>query len=272
MKKASVNLTQQFKVYVPSKRLPINEQKRMLAKELQDFLYLYKKDTEQLKLDVYNELETIKAKNVKNVFNEAQLTNFLNKCSEMQLEEIMSAYMKNSKDSSAFLGTSSSNSSKKNGLKQNKNQQLDESLSEKKAKKAQQSANTTIQSGDTTLNRTQLSNSNGGKSVGRVMSDNEEKQHIHGNLNDEDSSICSSNSSLVSNNQKLNVNGSKKRSKERNEHKNNLMKINQASQSIKQAYESNLKQAKLIQIEKNGSIVKEKLTGNMSAMQSLYFK
>jgi hypothetical protein len=113
MKKAASNLTQQFKVYIPSKRLPIYEQKRMLSKELQDFLYIYKKDTELLKIDSNYDIEAQKLKNKKNSFNETLLINFLNKCSEMQLEEIMSSYMKNSKDSSAFLGTNNNNNNKK---------------------------------------------------------------------------------------------------------------------------------------------------------------
>lgn len=108
MKKAASNLSQQFKVYVPSKRLPIFDQKRMLAKELQDFLHIYKRDTEQLKLDYNYDIEAQKQKDKKGSFNEILLINFLNKCTETQLEEIMSSYMKNSKDSSAFLGNKKS--------------------------------------------------------------------------------------------------------------------------------------------------------------------
>jgi hypothetical protein len=108
MKKAAANLSQQFKVYVPSKRLPVFDQKRMLAKELQDFLHIYKKDTEQLKLDYNYDIEAQKQKDRKGSFNEILLINFLNKCTETQLEEIMSSYMKNSKDSSAFLGNKKS--------------------------------------------------------------------------------------------------------------------------------------------------------------------
>ena len=106
MKKAAGNLTQKFKVYVPSKRLPIYDQKRMLSKELQDFLHIYKKDTELLKVDYNYDIEAQRQKDRKGSFNEILLISFLNKCTETQLEEIMSAYMKNSKDSSAFLGTS----------------------------------------------------------------------------------------------------------------------------------------------------------------------
>ena len=108
MKKAAANLSQQFKVYVPSKRLPIFDQKRMLAKELQDFLHIYKKDTEQLKLDYNYDIEAQKQKDRQGSFNEILLINFLNKCTETQLEEIMSSYMKNSKDSTAFLGNKKS--------------------------------------------------------------------------------------------------------------------------------------------------------------------
>jgi hypothetical protein len=104
MKKASKNLSHEFKVYVPSKRLPVNEQKRMLSKQLKDFLQIYQKDTEQIKIKQSSELEIEKVKNYKKLFNETALISLLNKSTEIQLEEIMSLYMKNSKDSSAFLG------------------------------------------------------------------------------------------------------------------------------------------------------------------------
>jgi hypothetical protein len=104
MKKAAANLSQEFKVYVPSKRLPVNEQKRMLSKQLKDFLQIYQKDTEQIKTRLSVELEIEKVKNYKKSFNENSLIALLNRSTEMQLEEIMSVYMRNSKDSSAFLG------------------------------------------------------------------------------------------------------------------------------------------------------------------------
>lgn len=106
MKKAAVNLSQQFSVYIPSKRLQLFEQKRMLSKQLQDFLHIYRKDTDHLRLDSSTDAEIQKYKLKNKLFHDTALTNFLNKCTEAQLEEVMSSYMRNSKDSATFLGIS----------------------------------------------------------------------------------------------------------------------------------------------------------------------
>lgn len=66
IKKAAPNLSQEFKVYVPSKRLPLSEQKRMLAKQLHDFLHIYRKDTEQIRIEISSQLEIERKKIDKN--------------------------------------------------------------------------------------------------------------------------------------------------------------------------------------------------------------
>lgn len=109
LKKAAPNLSQEFKVYVPSKRLPINEQKRMLAKQLHDFLHIYRKDTEQLRVELNFQLENERKKHRSHLINEKEFQNLLYKLNESQLEELMSTYMKNSHDSSVFLGINKSN-------------------------------------------------------------------------------------------------------------------------------------------------------------------
>ena len=60
MKKAAPNLSQEFKVFVPSRKLPLCEQKRMLAKELHDFLHIYRKDTGQIRVDLAGHLDAEK--------------------------------------------------------------------------------------------------------------------------------------------------------------------------------------------------------------------
>jgi hypothetical protein len=106
IKKAAPNLSQEFKVYVPSKRLPLNEQKRMLAKQLHDFLHVYRKDTEQIRIELNSQLEVERKKYSNKLIDEKAFQTLLYKCSESELEEIMSIYMKNSQDSSVFLGSS----------------------------------------------------------------------------------------------------------------------------------------------------------------------
>ncbi len=104
IKKATPNLSQDFNVYVPSKRLPLSEQKRMLAKQLYDFLHIYRKDTEQIRFEIATQLESEKRKHAERLVDERGFLSLLHKCNEMQLEEIMSVYMKKSQDSSVFLG------------------------------------------------------------------------------------------------------------------------------------------------------------------------
>ena len=105
IKKASPNLSQEISVYVPSRRLPLGEQKRMLAKQLHDFLHVYRKDTEQIKCQMRELLERERRHMPRHkLVNEADFQALLYKCNEYDLEEIMSVYMKYSRDSSIFLG------------------------------------------------------------------------------------------------------------------------------------------------------------------------
>ena len=121
IKKAAPNLSQEFKVYVPSKRLPLSEQKRMLAKQLHDFLHVYRKDTEQIRIEMNSQLEAERKKYSNKIIDEKAFQTLLYKCSESELEEIMSIYMKNSQDSSVFLGSSRTIASTTNNVHINSN-------------------------------------------------------------------------------------------------------------------------------------------------------
>ncbi|RMZ93417.1 tubulin polyglutamylase TTLL5-like isoform X4, partial [Brachionus plicatilis] len=116
IKKASPNLTQEFKVYVPSKRLPICEQKRMLSKQLHDFLHIYKKDTELIRLETNVQIDRERKKSRNKTIDDKAFQALLYKSSESDLEEIMSSYMKNSHDSSIFLGSSKNSANGKKNL------------------------------------------------------------------------------------------------------------------------------------------------------------
>jgi len=118
MKKAAPNLSQEFKVYVPSKRLPSNEQKRMLAKQLHDFLHIYRKDTEQIRIELHNSLDIERKRHKAKAIDEKAFQTLLYKCCEAELEEIMSAYMKHFQDSSVFLGSTKLTSTYSNPVNQ----------------------------------------------------------------------------------------------------------------------------------------------------------
>lgn len=53
LKRAAVNLHQTFKVIVPSRKLPLNERRRILAKQLSDFVYVYTKVSVSFVLHIY---------------------------------------------------------------------------------------------------------------------------------------------------------------------------------------------------------------------------
>ena len=76
----------------------------MLAKQLHDFLHVYRKDTEQIRIESTAQLEAERKKHLNKLIDEKAFQTLLYKCSESELEEIMSIYMKHSQDSSVFLG------------------------------------------------------------------------------------------------------------------------------------------------------------------------
>lgn len=43
LKRGAVNLPQAFRIVVPSKRLPLGDRRRIVAKQLGDFVHLYNK-------------------------------------------------------------------------------------------------------------------------------------------------------------------------------------------------------------------------------------
>ena len=84
----------------------------MLAKQLHDFLHIYRKDTEQIRWEISVQLDNERRKHAERLVDEKAFQNLLHKCNEIQLEEIMSVYMKKSQDSSVFLGGPANKSAK----------------------------------------------------------------------------------------------------------------------------------------------------------------
>jgi tubulin polyglutamylase TTLL5 len=108
LKRAGQNLSPPFRVEIPSRRLSQADQKRILAKELCDFLHLYNKETvSQYQNQIYSPVE----------IDNRLFENFLRSACEADLEQMMTAYMKNNKNSSIHLGVNPKNT------KQNSNQQ-----------------------------------------------------------------------------------------------------------------------------------------------------
>jgi tubulin polyglutamylase TTLL5 len=95
LKRAGQNLSPPFRVEIPSRRLSQADQKRILAKELCDFLHLYNKETvSQYQNEIFSS----------NEIDNRLFENFLRSACEADLEQMMTAYMKNNKNSAIHLG------------------------------------------------------------------------------------------------------------------------------------------------------------------------
>ncbi|XP_064600356.1 tubulin polyglutamylase TTLL5-like isoform X2 [Liolophura sinensis] len=107
LKRAAVNLHQTFKVIVPSRKLPLNERRRILAKQLSDFVHVYTKETEQLRNKAQGDKKSQRNSTSKEGINEEKFERFINIASETELEEVLTTYTKLNKSASIFLGTKS---------------------------------------------------------------------------------------------------------------------------------------------------------------------
>ncbi|CAF1013286.1 unnamed protein product [Adineta steineri] len=95
LKRAGQNLSPPFRVEIPSRRLSQSDQKRILAKELCDFLHLYNKETvTQYQNQIFST----------NQIDNRLFENFLRSASEADLEQMMTAYMKTNPNSAVHLG------------------------------------------------------------------------------------------------------------------------------------------------------------------------
>lgn len=118
LKRAAVNLQQPFKVVVPSRKLPLADRRRILAKQLGDFVHIYNKETEQLNLKRQQERQQGKVAEVHPSTAQAEsqgvcedkFDKFVNIASEGELEEVLTTYTKINKSASIFLGGHPKNS------------------------------------------------------------------------------------------------------------------------------------------------------------------
>lgn len=102
LKRAAVNLQRNFRVVVPSKKLPLKERARILAKELAEFVQHYKKETLQLKKTLQNEMKD----DITQPISAEDFNRFLQYSNESELEMVLTTYAKLKKSASIFLGES----------------------------------------------------------------------------------------------------------------------------------------------------------------------
>ncbi|XP_076463867.1 tubulin polyglutamylase TTLL5-like [Babylonia areolata] len=119
LKRAAVNLQQTFRVVVPSRKLPLGDRRRILAKQLGDFVHIYNKETDQLKQQMRSERQTSHGSRGSrgdsdadhNKLDEHKFEKFVSTASEGDLEEVLTTYTKLNKSASIFLGSNSTSSS-----------------------------------------------------------------------------------------------------------------------------------------------------------------
>ncbi|XP_019627278.1 PREDICTED: tubulin polyglutamylase TTLL5-like [Branchiostoma belcheri] len=109
LKRAAGNLQQPFKVVVPSRKLPLHDRRRILAKQLGDFVHIYSRETDLLsqrtELDKkYGQTSQAKDGPESTVTKE-DFRAFIGIASEGELEEVLTTYTKLNKSASIFLGS-----------------------------------------------------------------------------------------------------------------------------------------------------------------------
>ncbi|GFO41356.1 tubulin polyglutamylase ttll5 [Plakobranchus ocellatus] len=107
LKRAAINLTQAFRVVVPSKKLPLGDRRRILAKQLGDFVHIYNKETDHLKaVKVRVKMENKKARRSDSSegLDETKFDQFVYTAAEGELEEVLTTYTKINKSAAIFLG------------------------------------------------------------------------------------------------------------------------------------------------------------------------
>ena len=97
-----------FRVVIPSRKLPLLDRKRILAKQLGDFVNLYNRETDLLDKKL---LLDKRVQNNKSQIPHDQFELFLRNASESDLEDLLTTYTRLNKSARIFLGGASSSAS-----------------------------------------------------------------------------------------------------------------------------------------------------------------
>ncbi|XP_062433499.1 tubulin polyglutamylase TTLL5 isoform X2 [Rhea pennata] len=104
LKRAASNLQQSLRMLLPSRRLSLNDRRRILAHQLGEFIVCYNKETEQM---VQKRSKKKQEEEVEEGVNAEGFQNFIMRASESDLEEVLTFYTHKNKSASVFLGTNS---------------------------------------------------------------------------------------------------------------------------------------------------------------------
>ncbi|XP_028293839.1 tubulin polyglutamylase TTLL5 isoform X6 [Gouania willdenowi] len=94
LKRAASNLHQDIKIVLPSRKLPLQDQRRILSHQLGEFIHCYNKETEHMEKTQDDHCVNPR------VFQE-----YITAASENDLEEVLTFYTQKNKSSNVFLGT-----------------------------------------------------------------------------------------------------------------------------------------------------------------------
>lgn len=121
LKRAASNLRHSLRLLLPSRHLGLTDRRRILARQLGDFIIYYKKETEQMV-----QKQSKKKQEEEEGVNPKDFQNFIARASESDLEEVLTFYTHKNKSASVFLGTKSTNTKHRNSGHQSEKQPQDE--------------------------------------------------------------------------------------------------------------------------------------------------
>ncbi|KAM6201113.1 tubulin polyglutamylase TTLL5 [Rhynchocyon petersi] len=104
LKRASSNLPHSLSMMVPGRELALVDRRKMLARQLRDFIIVYSKATEQM---TENKSKKKPEEEEEDGVNAENFQEFIRHASEAELEEVLTFYTQKNKSASVFLGTHS---------------------------------------------------------------------------------------------------------------------------------------------------------------------
>ncbi|NXE25847.1 TTLL5 polyglutamylase, partial [Ardeotis kori] len=114
LKRAASNLQQSLRMLLPSRRLGLDDRRRILAHQLGEFIICYNKETEQM----VQKRSKRKQEEEEEGVNPEGFQNFITRASESDLEEVLTFYTHKNKSANVFLGTNSTSTKPSNTSKQ----------------------------------------------------------------------------------------------------------------------------------------------------------
>ncbi|XP_056202207.1 tubulin polyglutamylase TTLL5 isoform X1 [Falco biarmicus] len=118
LKRAASNLQQSLRMLLPSRRLGLNDRRRILAHQLGEFIICYNKETEQM----VQKRSKKKQEEEEEGVNPEGFQNFITRASESDLEEVLTFYTHRNKSASVFLGANSTSTNPSNTSNQSEKQ------------------------------------------------------------------------------------------------------------------------------------------------------